>query len=62
MKNQLFSDIRIFDGTGKKPYAGEVLVQGNRIKDVAKGKRRIERGGATVIDGQGATLMPGMVN
>ena len=62
MTNQLFTDVRIFDGTGKKPYAGEVLVQGNRIKDVAKGKRRIARGGASVVDGEGATLMPGMVN
>ena len=62
MENQLFTNVRIFDGSGKKSYLGEVLVQGNRIKDVAKGKRRIARDGATVIDGQGATLMPGMVN
>ena len=62
MTNQLFTDVRIFDGSGKRAYSGEVLVQGNRIKDVAKGKRRIARDGATVVDGEGATLMPGMVN
>ena len=62
MSNQLFTSVRVFDGSGKKSYPGEVLVQGNRIKDVAKGKRRIARDGAKLIDGQGATLMPGLVN
>ena len=28
----LFQNVRIFDGTGEHPYLGEVLVQGNRIK------------------------------
>jgi imidazolonepropionase-like amidohydrolase len=62
MENQLFTNVRIFDGTGKPSLPGEVLVQGNRIKDVAKGKRRLERGGASLIDGEGATVMPGLVN
>ena len=39
-----------------------MLVQGNRIRSVAKGRNQIAREqAATVIDGQGMTLMPGMV-
>ena len=60
MARTLFTDVKIFDGTGAAPFAGEVLVQGNRIEEVAKGKARIARDGAEVIEGGGATLMPGM--
>ena len=62
MTQTLFTNVRIFDGSGKKLYRGEVLVQGNRIKSVAKGKKRLERNGAALVDGGGATLMPGLVN
>jgi imidazolonepropionase-like amidohydrolase len=60
MANALFSNVRIFDGTGAQPYSGEVLVQGNRIARVARGSRAIPTGGVIVIDAAGATLMPGM--
>jgi len=60
MANVLFSNVRVFDGTGAQPYAGEVLVQGNRIARVARGARAIPTTGVTVIDAAGATLMPGM--
>ena len=32
MSNTLFTNVRILDGTGAMPYAGSVLVQGNRIR------------------------------
>ena len=57
----LFTNIRIFDGTGAPSFPGEALVEGNRIRAVARGDARIERGGAEIVDGGGATLMPGMV-
>ena len=60
MSDTLFTSVKIFDGTGSRPFAGEVLVRGNRIRKVAKGKTRLPRDGASVIDGGGATLMPGM--
>src|SRR6476646_1053554 len=60
MVNTLFTNVRIFDGTGEHPYLGEVLVQGNRIKHVGRGSRTVPANGHTVIDGAGATLMPGM--
>ena len=62
----LFTNARILDGTGEYPYTGEVLVQGNRIKQITRGSSRFghssSSGGATVIDGMGATLMPGMID
>ena len=61
MANVLFTNVRIFEGSGEHPFSGEVLVQGNRIRRVARGSRAMPTGGVTVIDGGGATLMPGMV-
>ena len=51
MANQLFTNVSIFDGSGKKPYSGEVLVQGNRIKEVTRGGNTIRRDGVKVVDG-----------
>jgi len=60
MANVLFTNVRIIDGSGAQPYAGEVLVQGNRILRIGRGARALPVSGVTVIDGAGATLMPGM--
>jgi imidazolonepropionase-like amidohydrolase len=60
MANVLYTNVRILDCTGAQPYAGEVLIQGNRVSRVAKGARSLPVSGVTVIDGAGATLMPGM--
>ena len=61
MANVLFTNVRVLDGSGEYPFTGEVLVQGNRIRRVAKGSRNLPMSGVTVIDGAGATLMPGPV-
>jgi imidazolonepropionase-like amidohydrolase len=65
----LFTNVRVLDATGEYPYTGEVLVQGNRIKQVTRGGSRFgsmgggaASMGATVIDGMGATLMPGLID
>ena len=36
----LFTNVRILDATGEYPYTGEVLVQGNRIKQITRGGSR----------------------
>ena len=36
----LFTNVRILDATGDYPYTGEVLVQGNRIKQITRGSSR----------------------
>jgi imidazolonepropionase-like amidohydrolase len=62
----LFTNVRILDGTGDYPFTGEVLVQGDRIKRITRGGSSFggasSAGGATVIDGMGATLMPGLID
>ena len=64
MADTLFTNVRILDGTGQNPYSGSVLVQGNRIRQVGRSTAPavsgFGNGDVTVIDGAGATLMPGM--
>ncbi|MGH7074004.1 MAG: amidohydrolase family protein, partial [Stellaceae bacterium] len=60
MPNTLFTNVQIFDGTSPKLHPGEALIQGNRIEAVAQGSGKLPRDGATVINGGGATLMPGL--
>lgn len=58
----LFRDVRIFDGTGAHLSArSHVLVQGNRIARIATGEIASDPG-MLVVDGQGRTLMPGMID
>ncbi len=61
MTGTLFTDVRIFDGSGGGLFPGEVLVRGTRIAAVVRGDERLPRDGATVVEGGGRTLMPGMV-
>jgi imidazolonepropionase-like amidohydrolase len=58
----LFTNVRIFDGSGSAPFLGEVSIKGNRIDAVlrADGGTPVSRDDAKVIDGAGGTLMPGM--
>ena len=61
MAQTLFRNVTVIDGSGGAPFRGEVLVDGNRIKAVAKAGEPIRAAGAEEIDGGGATLMPGLV-
>lgn len=56
-----FSNVKIFDGSGSAPFAGEVLVRGELIEGVFVDKAPKHEDSETVIDGQGGTLMPGLV-
>jgi imidazolonepropionase-like amidohydrolase len=59
----LFTNVRIFDGTGRAPFAGEVLVTGNRIAAVgAISGNAPPQSDVTIVDGEGATLMPGLTD
>src|ERR1700682_4697227 len=60
MDKTLIANATIFDGSGAAPFAGDVLVEGQRIASVRRGGG-LPRDGARVIDGAGATLMPGLV-
>src|SRR5262245_26385089 len=54
MGRTLITGSTIFDGSGAASFVGDVLVEGSRIA-------AIQRGGGRVIDGAGATLMPGLI-
>ncbi|MGH8799964.1 MAG: amidohydrolase family protein, partial [Casimicrobiaceae bacterium] len=58
----IFAGARILDGSGAVPYAGDVVVDGNTIVDVAPaGQARRQPADAVVVDCAGATLMPGLI-
>jgi imidazolonepropionase-like amidohydrolase len=58
----IFENVRIFDGSQMRQGMGAVRVEGNRIAEVSEGERRIQaQAGDRVIDGRGATLMPGLI-
>ncbi|MDM9631710.1 metal-dependent hydrolase family protein [Robiginitalea aurantiaca] len=57
----LFTNVSIFDGTSDKLTTGqEVLVENNLISKTGSNLKKPE--GTTVIDGQGKTLMPGLID
>jgi imidazolonepropionase-like amidohydrolase len=57
----LFRNVNILDCTGAPPFAGSALIEGNRIKAVVPQGSAIATDGAAVVDGMGATLMPGLI-
>jgi imidazolonepropionase-like amidohydrolase len=60
----LIQNVRIFDGSGSALSApSQVLVRGNRIERILPASAAFERpAGATLIDGGGRTLMPGLID
>jgi imidazolonepropionase-like amidohydrolase len=58
MSATLFTNVMIFDGTGSPRFSGEVRVESDTIAAVGPD---LNRDDAAIIDGNGATLMPGMV-
>ena len=58
----MFTDVRVFDGTSDTlSPPTNVVVRGNVIAVIGP-EARPERDGATVIEGKGRTLMPGMID
>ena len=55
----LIRNVRIFDGTGRTPFQGSVLIDGDTIAEIIEGESNAAAD--QVIDGAGRTLMPGMV-
>ena len=59
-RTTLIKNVRIYDGTSKKLRAGkDVVLSGNKIDKLTKTGGKEEKY-ETVIDGGGATLMPGL--
>jgi len=56
----VFRDVRIFDGVSDRVRPGHVVTEGTKIKTVGAGAPDGAGAGATVIDGRGGTLIPGL--
>jgi dihydroorotase len=56
----LFADVRLIDPASGRDEVGDLLVRDRRIADFGKAVGRPD--GATVIDGAGAVLCPGLVD
>lgn len=61
MSVTLFRNARILDGSGATPFAGDVLIEGNRIVHVSPAGKPQTRPDARTVDCEGATLMPGLI-
>lgn len=56
----LIKNVQIFNGVDNQLTAGDVLIEKNLIKSIGQDLKAAE--GATVIDGGGRTLMPGLID
>ena len=56
MSATLFTNAKVIDGSGEAAFQGDVLVEGNRIKTVAREVGSVSADGAEVVDCAGATL------
>jgi imidazolonepropionase-like amidohydrolase len=61
MESILFTDVNVLDCSGAPPFAGQVLVRGERIEAVWRKAHAPRVEDARLIDGAGRTLMPGLI-
>jgi len=52
----LITNVMVWDGTSEELVSADVLIEGNLVKQVTPD---ISAAGATVIDGNGGTVIPG---
>jgi len=61
MARILFRNCRVWDGSGGAPYPADVLIDGEHIRTIATDRNQLDPAGAKVIEANGMTLMPGLV-
>lgn len=61
MNRVIFRNAMVWDGSGADAFPGDVLVEGSRIRSVARTPGQLVADGARSIDCKGRTLMPGLV-
>lgn len=60
MNRVLIAGARVWDASGAAPFEGDVLIEGNRIRAVQRGRGQLATAGCQVIEANGRFLMPGM--
>jgi N-acyl-D-amino-acid deacylase len=58
----LITNVMIYDGTGAKPFKGQVRIKGDRILHVEQGEQPKLSSDSQVINGQGLDLAPGFID
>lgn len=61
MAETLFKNVQVLDCDGNEPFAAEILVSDNKIAQIARDGVSISAPGAEIVDGNGGTLMPGLI-
>ena len=61
MSRTIIRDCRVWDGSGKAAFPADLLIEGGRIRAVARNRGQLEGAGAEIIEAGGMTLMPGLV-
>jgi imidazolonepropionase-like amidohydrolase len=61
MSRTIIRDCRVWDGSSSAAFPADLLVEGERIRTVARARGQLEGAGAEVIEAHGMTLMPGLV-
>jgi imidazolonepropionase-like amidohydrolase len=61
MSRTIICDCRVWDGSGGAAFPADVLIEGARIRAVARARGQLDGSGAEVIEARGMTLMPGLV-
>lgn len=60
MSKILIRNANIWDASGAAPFAGDLLIEGDKIQTVSRGANSLPAEGCEVIDASGMFLMPGM--
>ena len=60
-KEVLFTEVQLYDGTGRTPFMADVAVRGDRIAAVAE-SGTLKKTGAAVVEGRGLALTPGFID
>jgi imidazolonepropionase-like amidohydrolase len=52
--------LRCSGDPAERPFDGDVLIEGNRVAQVATGRLTVDEGSVRVVDVRGATVLPGL--
>ncbi|MGQ9543752.1 MAG: amidohydrolase family protein [Candidatus Bathyarchaeia archaeon] len=62
IRNIIFKDGTIIDGTGRAPIKGSIIIEGSRIKSVGEDAQVPEGENVEIIDISGKTILPGLID
>lgn len=60
LNQTLITNIKVWDGTSDQTIDADVLIEGDKFKQIAANIKAPK--GATIIDGNGGTLIPGLID